>query len=269
MMTTVDKQVTAYFKEERQQVIQRLIEDELKVNVDDLADRFNVSNVTIRRDLNELEKKGFVERTHGGAISHAIPRKHIEPELLDRVNVCSEEKKALAKYVASIVKSGETIYLSAGSTMHYIAQELIHHIELTVVTNSLIIATTLAKAPGIRVIMLGGILRKDEMALSYVFTENTIKSIHFDRVFIGCRGIHPRYGVTNDNDPTIVGSDGGILDVYHQGIVVADHTKIGFSGNRIVAPIEHVDTLITTSLASDYIVSAIQECGIKVERINI
>jgi len=189
MIKRTEKQRAGLYKEERQYKIQEIIRNQTVVNVDQLADLFEVSNITIRRDLNTLEMKGIVERTHGGAISNFRPQKSTEPELLARVNVRMDEKIALARYTSGLINPGETIYLSAGSTAFYLAKELGSHLELTVVTNSLIIATELSKAAGIRVVMLGGVLRKDEMALSYIFSEETLKNLHFNKIIIGCRGI--------------------------------------------------------------------------------
>jgi len=268
MMSQVIKSRANLYKEERQKEIQEIIRNQTVVDVDHLAELFAVSNVTIRRDLNTLEAKGVVERTHGGAISNFRPQKSVEPELLARVNVRRDEKIALARFTAKQIKQGETIYLSAGSSVFYLARELWSSLELTVVTNSLIIATELSKAPGVRVVMLGGVLRKDEMALSYIFTQDTIKNLHFSKAIIGCRGIHPLYGITNDDDPNYIGSDSGILNVTGKAIVIADHTKIGFKAKRTLAPIDYVDTLITTSLAPKAVLDAFIDKGINVVTVD-
>lgn len=263
------KRAVAIYKEERQLKIQDIIRNQTVVNVDELAALFDVSHVTIRRDLNEMERIGMVERTHGGAISNFRPQKSLEPDLLARVNVRSDEKLVLSRFTAGQIQQGEVIYLSAGSTMYFLAQQLAAHLELTVVTNSLIIAAELGKAPGIRVIVLGGVLRKDEMALSYIFHHETIKNIHFNKILIGCRGIHPFYGVTNDNDPSIIGCDAVVLEENKKAIVVADHTKIGFKAKRVLVPIDNVDTLITTSLAPRAVLDAFREQGVNVVTVDV
>ncbi len=263
------KRAVAIYKEERQLKIQDIIRNQTVVNVDELAALFDVSHVTIRRDLNEMERIGMVERTHGGAISNFRPQKSLEPDLLARVNVRSDEKQVLSRFTAGQIQQGEVIYLSAGSTMYFLAQQLAAHLELTVVTNSLIIAAELGKSPGLRVIVLGGVLRKDEMALSYIFSHETIKNIHFNKIIIGCRGIHPLYGVTNDNDPSIIGCDSVVLEANKKAIVVADHTKIGFKAKRVLVPIDYVETLITTSLAPRAVLDAFREQGVNVITVDV
>ena len=164
-----------------QRKIQELVERHNHVSVDDLADMFGVSKMTIRRDLQQLHRHNSVERTHGGAITTKRPSRLLEPRLLERVNTLSEEKKAIAAFVAQQIPEGITLYLSGGTTVFYIAQALCHRNDITIVTNSLVTAGYIAENSDMKLGVLGGYLRRSEVVLYGEPEKNNLNSFQSTR----------------------------------------------------------------------------------------
>lgn len=254
------------FKEERHEIILSLIKKFNKVTVNDLVSKFNVSAETIRRDLNELEKQGELERTYGGAIGVSHNPREFEAILMDRLIKNANEKKRIAQYATSIIKPGETIYLSPGSTSYYLAENIINTFELTVITNSLVIANLLAESKVVSVIVLGGFLKKTEMSLGYIFNEDVLSSIQINKVFLGCQGIHAQAGITNIQFDGI-GTDSSVARVNKEVIVLADSTKIGVVGKNLIAPIDYVGAIITTKNAPKIEIKALKDQGVSVVQV--
>ena len=182
------------YKEERQRKIQAIIERRGKINVANLAQEFNVSLMTIRRDLLEMTEKGFIERTHGGAMPLKSTNLLQPYAFMLKAGKGSEEKQRIGLAVAKLISPGEKIYLSAGTTTYWVANALLDWDNLTVITNSLPNALLLAKNPNIEIIMVGGFLRRNELSLVGHFAETVIRELHLDKAIMGIRGIHLEYG---------------------------------------------------------------------------
>lgn len=256
------------FKEERQKKIHSLIERTNSVYVNDLADNFGVSVETIRRDLNVLERNGVLTRTYGGAISSIGQRKDNEQkkDIHTRSEINSEEKKKIAGFAKSLIKPGDVIYLSPSSTAYHLAGQLAEIIDITVLTNSLLITERLAESKTVNVIVIGGLLKKHEVSLINIFNDDLVSSIHIDKVFLGCTGIHPIHGLTNNNNGEL-GTDSRIAAIHKKVTVLADSTKFGYVGTNNVAPIEFVGEIITTKRASSAVIDKLSQQGIKIHRV--
>ena len=252
------------FKETRQKLIQELVDRYNQVSVKNLAERFGVSRMTIRRDLSELNLGHRIERTHGGAITINRPSRLLEPKLLDRVNIQAEEKITIANYVAENIPSGATLYLSAGTTVFYIAQALRFRDDIKVITNSLVIAAYLAEHSDIKVGVLGGYLRRNESVLHGLPDLSNLRNFGINQVIIGCRGVHPLHGVTSDIHKD-VSSDLGVVKYFKKITVVTDHTKIGHTALTQLAPIDENLYLISSTLASAPVVDALRERHARVD----
>ena len=153
---------------ERQRLLLEWIEQRQRVTVPEITERFAVSPATARRDLEMLASEGKVQRVHGGAI--AIRRAPPEPPVLQRSLQQAEEKQRIAALAADLVADGETIFLSSGTTVMEVAYLLRQRQNLTVFTNSLLVISALADAPGVEVIVLGGVVRASESSLVGVLT---------------------------------------------------------------------------------------------------
>jgi DeoR/GlpR family transcriptional regulator of sugar metabolism len=254
-------------KEERIQKIRDILLDVGSVNVQDLKDQFAVSAMTIRRDLKVLENKGVIERVHGGAILAARKHHHPkEPPIIDRMNIKAEEKKTIAVYAASLIEKGETVFLGSGTTTLYLARELIIRDDITIATNSVPILHELANNSNMKIITVGGFLRRSELSMIGAFAEPVLDNIRVNKVFIGMRGIHPIYGFTSDH-PEELTTDKKILNISDNIIIVADHTKIGHVATNRVAPVEEASLIITSKKARSDLVEVIRDRGISVRTV--
>ena len=250
------------FKERRWQEIQKIINDEGKVEVSELAGRFGVSAMTIRRDLQAMYQEGLVERTHGGAIL-TRDRNLLQTPILMRISEHLEEKKAIARTTARMIKPGEKIYIAAGTTTYWVARAIVNRTDLTIVTNSLPVANLLAQTKDMEVIIVGGFLRRSEYSMVGHFAEYVMKDLRLDKVIMGIGGIHPEYGLTNAY-PQEVMMDRSYMSISNHIIVVADHTKIGRVTTSRTADLTAVQTIVTSKTASLDIVKAVRLQGVEV-----
>lgn len=246
---------------ERQQRLLRYIEEQQRVGIAEIRDRFAVSEVTARRDLEALESQGLIQRVHGGAL--ALRRAPPELPALDRAHEQADEKRRIGAAAAALIHDGETIFLSSGTTTLEVARHLRERMELTVITNSLPVLNLLAGAPEITLIALGGMLRRSEMSLIGHVTELALAELRADKVIFGIRAIDLEHGLTNDYLPETM-TDRTILRIARTVIVVADHTKCERTSAAYVAPITAMQTLVTDDAAPPAFVAALRERGVQV-----
>jgi Transcriptional regulators of sugar metabolism len=184
------------FNEERKKEILSAISDKGNVKVSELSKAYNVSEVTIRKDLQELEEEGLVKRVHGGAVlDHSIK---FEPTFSEKADKFINEKSIIGKAAAALIEDGDTIALDAGTTTLQVAKHITAR-NLTVVTNSLDIAVELAEKQNIEVIVVGGILRLETRALVGPVADMALDNIRVDKAFVGTNGISLNYGLTTPN----------------------------------------------------------------------
>jgi DeoR/GlpR family transcriptional regulator of sugar metabolism len=250
------------FKESRWQKIQEIVNKDGTVKVNELAEMLNVSTMTIRRDLQGMLDKGLIERTYGGAVL-AKERNLLQTPLLLRLQNQVEEKRVIARTVAQMIKHGETIYIAAGTTTYWVAKALTHRSGLTVVTNSLPVANLLIPSESIEVIVVGGFLRRKEYSLVGHFAENMVRDLRMDKVIIGCGGVHPEFGITNEY-PEEMMMDRAYMSISDNVIVVADHTKIGRVTTSYTRPVTAVHTIVTSNLASMEMIEQFRHQGVEI-----
>ncbi|NPV67111.1 MAG: DeoR/GlpR transcriptional regulator [Anaerolineae bacterium] len=248
-------------KEERLRLTLEALREQGKVTVPELSSIFGVSEITIRRDLNELARQGLVRRAHGGAV-YPIETPP-EPPVIQRMQENRDLKIRIARAAARLVAPGDTIFLSSGSTATYVARQLADRKNLTVVTNSISVATELATAEGITVVVLGGMLRASELSMVGHITEQALREVRIDKVIIGMRAVSPEAGLTNDYLPEIM-TDRAILQVAPENILVVDHTKLGKTASAYVAPIDRITRLVTNREADPALLAQIRQMGIEV-----
>ncbi len=248
-------------KEERLRMTLEALREQGKVTVPELSSLFGVSEITIRRDLNELAQQGLVRRAHGGAVFpvEAPP----EPPVIQRMQENRDLKIRIARAVARLINPGDTIFLSSGSTTTYVARQLVDRKNLTVVTNSISVATELAIAEGITVVVLGGMLRASELSMVGHITEQALREVRIDKVIIGMRAVSPQAGLTNDYLPEVM-TDRAILQVASEIILAVDHTKLGKTASAYVASIDRITKLVTNREADPALLAQIRQMGIEV-----
>lgn len=246
---------------ERQRRLLAWIEQRERVSVPEIIDHFAVSPATARRDLEVLAGEGKVQRVHGGAI--AMRRTPPEPPVLQRAAEQAEEKKRIAAATASLIADGETVFLSSGTTVMEVAHLLRDRRNLTVFTNSLLVVNALADAPGVEVILLGGMVRSSESSLVGTLTMRSLAELRAIKVIFGIRAIDLEQGLTNNAlEESLV--DREILRVASETIIVADHTKFGRVSTVFVAPVQAIDVLVTDAAAPADMVAALRLAGIDV-----
>lgn len=237
-----------------------------KVSVDDLSQRFNVSPSTIRRDLQELEARGLLKRTHGGAIIvenlFYEPFRHVS-SFHAQEQLMHEEKRRIGLMAAELVADGETIAICAGTTTTQVARSIRHRKGIRIITNSVNIGMELSQCSDLQVIMTGGILSGQWFSLVGQTAIQTASELFVDKVFVGVDGIDVERGITDD-DPAEAAIHQAMIKQAKQKIVVTDHTKIGKVETSLIWTTKGLDTFITDKAASDSQIAPFQELAIDV-----
>jgi DeoR/GlpR family transcriptional regulator of sugar metabolism len=231
---------------------QSLILDDIRragsARVSDLTQRLGVSDMTIRRDLETLARAGLIEKVHGGAVLPGAPASH-EPGFEAKSVLEKPQKEAIARAAAALVAPGTAIALSAGTTTFALAQLLVDVSGLTIVTNSVRVASIFgpAQLAGRPQVVLTGGIRTPSDALVGPIADSAIRSLHVDQLFLGCHGIDPVAGLTTPNLAEAE-TNRAFVHAARRVTVVADHTKWGIVGLSSFARLDEVDTLITDAL---------------------
>lgn len=216
------------------------------VRVADLARDLDVSDMTVRRDLEQLEERGLLEKVHGGAT--ALPGgTAFEPAFATKARIEQAEKQGIAVAAAARVEPGMAICLSAGTTTFAVANRLVDCPRITVVTNSVPVADAFYHGgrPDQTIILTGGV-RTPSDALVGPYAVATLRSLHVDLVFMGVHGMDPGSGFTCPNVQE-ADVDRALIEAGRRLAVVADHTKWGTIGISSIARLDQADLLITDS----------------------
>lgn len=251
---------TQYLKDERHAQIRRLVEVRGQMTVPELSSQFNVSEATIRRDLEELDGH-WLRRTHGGAVR--LERAAKEPPIMQRVGEQQAEKIRIGQAAAQMIKDGETIFLGSGTTVLEVVHAIPQELHLTVITNSVAVVNELAGRPQVELVVIGGMFRPSELSMVGHIAEHDIQEFRADRVFIGIRGIDCKHGFTNDFLPETV-TDRTIMTIAPQIVVVADHTKFSRVSTVFVAPVTAAHWIITDNGIPNEQAAEIRELGVEV-----
>lgn len=250
-------------KEERIRKIVELLEEKGSITVKDLSEHFDVTMMTIRRDLEAIQSQDCIIRTHGGAIYRIPQNEQYGLPSYDRMGLLAEEKIRIAKKVAEMINKDEMVFLGSGTTTLYVAKEIALRDDISIVTNSLAILNELATNGKMPLIGVGGYLRRSEFSMIGHITNDMIKEIHVDKVIMGMRGIHPRFGLTSDHPEELM-TDRNIIGIGELVMIVADHTKIGHVAASRTAYLNSAHVIITTKNASREIIDGIRNQGVKV-----
>ncbi len=226
---------------ERQGAILHYLTEKGFASVAVLAEEFSVSEMTIRRDLAELEKQRVLQRTYGGATVYDSA--FFEVSLQAKTTQFVEEKRRIGKAASDLVKDGDIVILDAGSTTMLVAKFLKTK-RITVITNALNVAADLSDCPDIQIYVAGGHLRQGVLAIVGPETAAFFENIRADKMFMGAEGIDIRGGVMVP-DPTEAHTKRAMVNSAKEVIVVADHSKIGRSTLSTIVPLAKVAALIT------------------------
>jgi DeoR family transcriptional regulator of aga operon len=248
--------------EERRRRILELLDKEERATVDDLADQFDVSPVTIRGDLDELANRGTLVRSHGGAIKRLA---QADVRLSVKEALHHPEKVRIAHAAARLIGENDTIILDSGTTTAEIAKQLkgLDLRAVTVITNGLNIAMQLAGLPNVRVIMIGGLLRQMSYSTVGPQAEQLLSGLTADHLFLGVDGLDPDIGLTTP-DVHEAQLNALMIRVARQVTVVADSSKFGRRSLSVIAAVDDVDRLITDRRADPEFIAALRSHDIDV-----
>jgi DeoR/GlpR family transcriptional regulator of sugar metabolism len=244
---------------ERQKQILALLLRQGRLSVTKIVEQFSISEATARRDLETLASQGKVQRVHGGVI--AIEQAPPELPILEREDEQADEKALIGRVAAELISDGETVFLGSGTTVLEVSRNLRNRKALTVITNSLPVLNMLAGNKEITVISLGGILRDSELSFIGHITEQALAELRADKVIIGARAVSLEHGLTNDYLPETL-TDRAILQVGHEVILVADHSKINRVSTTFLAPLTDIHKLVTDKKTPRAFISALKAQGI-------
>src|SRR3569833_505433 len=249
--------------EERQQEILRRARADGRVDVMSLADEFAVTSETIRRDLTVLERSGAVRRVYGGAVP--VGRPPVDPALSARDSLMTTEKERIAKTALAEAPSEGAIIIDAGSTTGRLAEILPADRELTVIVNSLPLATLLAPRANLTVILLGGRIRRSTFATVDDWLLQPLSQMYVDAAFLGTSGLSLERGLTTQ-DTGEASVKAAMMSAARRSILLADHTKIGNDSLARFGSLADLDLLITDAALDDGAAAAIGLAGPRVLR---
>src|SRR5215813_4615857 len=248
-------------QEERMRQVLRILETRDSVAVAELAEVFSVSEVTVRSDLTALARQGLVARIRGGVRALQQGQSEVGFDLRLRLEV--ERKRAIARAAATLVGEGEAVALDASTTAYYLALELRAKRELVVVTNGLLLATALADAPGVTVLVTGGMLRLSAMSLVGDLGTDVLRTTRINKGFLGARGLSLERGLM-DLNPDEVRIKQEMADACEQVYGILDGTKWHRSALLAFVGTEDVTGIVTDSSAPADQVQAWRKAGVEV-----
>lgn len=243
----------------------RLIADNLRVrgvvSVGEMAETLRTSEITVRRDLRAMAKDGLLVRAHGGAVlPSAIGH---EPSYSEKAHLAGAEKASIARLAREMIMPGDSILVGPGTTTLALARLLGDVQELTVVTNSLLVAQALMPSTKVEVIITGGTLRRSIHALVGPSAEDSVRALRASKTFLSGNGFTAERGLSTPS-PLVAATDRALAGAAQQVVVLADHTKIGQDTMCQTVPVARVGTLITDSRADPVVLAAIREAGVDV-----
>ncbi len=218
-------QRNTYIPAERQKKMVEYIESNTSAQIHDLSEYFGVSEATVRRDLDDLDRQGAIRRTHGGAIK--LDRStSFEQMYNEKLAFRTEEKRRIADVAARMVHNGDTVFVDSGTTTLQLALALSNKENLTLITNDLHIAYSVPVHPTSSIICTGGVRRQGRQELIGSIAEEFIRNSHVNLAFLGADAVDLNLGVTIANFEE-VGVKRMLVRSSLRTVLVADHTKFG------------------------------------------
>jgi DeoR/GlpR family transcriptional regulator of sugar metabolism len=249
----------------RQQLIIERLEKRGRIRISELSDQLGVSEMTVRRDLEALERDGLLKRVHGGATS-AMSRSY-EPMYSARSRLELDAKEAIGQAAAEMVRDGDTCIVDGGTTGLAVARALGGRQNLTVCTTSLRVAQELADEPGIRLMIVGGVVRQGEHSIVGDLADAVFDSLRFDLLFLTASGVDLDDGVTewNLDDARVKRA---ALRSARRCVLAADATKIGKVAFSRVCDLDAVDAFVTDGRVPANFVQALAQRDIELTLVD-
>lgn len=242
---------------DRHKSILGLLGENSELSVAELSQRFGVSGVTIRQDLDYLQEQGFLRRVHGGAVLNT------KDDISRRISINYEKKLSIAERAAAYVKHGETIYLEAGSSNALLARQLAGRADIQVVTSNLFIARTLRGSP-VEVVLVGGQYQQESESIVGSLARLGLEQLNFSKAFIGIDGCTPQDGLTISN---MMRAEIAATALRKAGtvFVITDSTKFGTTALARLCETREITHLITDSELPQEYRRLFTEAGVHVD----
>lgn len=246
---------------DRAAAILRRLDATGRVLVSELATQLAVSEMTVRRDLEALERQSLLKRVHGGAISTVS--RSFEPPFAARTHQAADAKRRIAATVSELIQPGETVLLDGGTTLLAVAGRLAQRANLTACPLSVPAARALFDRPGIRLLLVGGEVRPGEGTIAGPLAQDSLADLHFDTFVMAAGGVDPERGITDFHLDDVALKQVALKSA-NRCLLAVDSTKLGRVAFATVTGPHLIDTLITDQDADPTLVSQITELGIEV-----
>ena len=247
--------------QEREETILDLLADRRKISVAELTRDLKVSEATIRRDLRRLAARHSIQRVRGGLM--AVRTVEFEPPILQRTSLHAEEKHRIGQAAAALIDDSDTVILMGGSTTLEVASHLGQKKNLTVITDSLLIAERVAKHADITLIVLGGIVRHSELTLGGYLAQLCLEELHANKVIMGARAVNFQQGLMLDKVAEVE-TFRASMRIADEVILVVDHSKFDQVATAVLAPHTRVDRIVTDRGTPPEISGKLHDLGIEV-----
>lgn len=260
------------FQEERLRIIYEEIKKSKKITVNEIATDFSISKTTARNDLVELENRGLITKTHGGAIlkeendeaSHLILKD--APSIHQRKGALLEEKRAIGELAASLIEDGDTLMIDGGTTTPFVIDYLKNKKNLTIITNSYTLVPELTTLENSVVYLAGGLVYDKHCVVVGDFSNDFIAQFTPNKLLLGIDGVNARRGlsVADSQVPAVAAIKRKMIHACETVILLSDYSKIGKECLLTVAPIHEIDYLITNSTANKEEIEDIKNIGVSI-----
>jgi DeoR/GlpR family transcriptional regulator of sugar metabolism len=259
-MTTNDKGGKALLAQERRKRILELIQEEGSARVTRLSELFEVSEPTIRQDLEVLDQQGFVTREHGGAFLRTVSRQVSELTLQHMEHM--DKKSLIAKKATEFIKPSDRIILDSGSTVTELAKCLSSAQELVVITNAINIALIIGANPACELMVTGGDFKAPTLSLTGEKAAAFFRNIYVDKLFLATGGISPSFELTYPGYSDLAVKK-AMIDAAKEVYLLADSTKFGVASFASLGSIDCVDAVVTDSGIDDETRKQLDALGVK------
>lgn len=247
-------------KEERHEIIMEALIKHGSVLVSDLVSMLNVSAVTVRKDLTELEKSDKLYRSHGKAV---LVNPYINNRSVnEKEKLATDEKHAIGREAARLITRNDSICIASGTTVHALARNIVPIHKLTVVSASLPVSNILSQHENIDIYQLGGMLRHSSLSVVGEYASRILDQCSFSKLYLGVDGIDVDYGITTTEirEATL---NQKMIAAAQKTIVLADSSKFGRRGFAKIADIDAVDIIITDAGVSPKVIKKLEDLGIE------
>ena len=245
--------------ERRNQILEKL-QIEKRVVVSELSQLYKVSEETIRRDLDKLEKEGLAIKSYGGAVINEDVSIDLPFNVRKNQNVTGKQR--MAELAASLVKDGDHIFLDASTTAVFLAKALKERERLTVITNSLEILLELADVSGWNIISTGGVMQEGYLAFLGSKTDESIRSYYVDKVFISCKALDREWGIMESQE-AFGSTKRAMLNSGRKRILVIDSSKFDQTAFSVCGSVKDIDVVVTDKKPAERWRAYFEEKGVE------